>query len=174
MSLARLVSGAARGQQTEGWSRARRRAAAGHVVRAAGDLPACHLQRSGNCGGECPPLSLSLCPRCLRSSLYLCPRFCCCPWCPSSVLSASPCCCCCRLFLFCNTSKIFQGFNQRSVNRKLTQICFYFCFISNLFESSLFEITGHRNNYRFIFCLPFFMLLSHLCKSQCTFAVTFT
>lgn len=131
MSRARLVSGAALGQQTEGWSRARRWAAAGHVVRAAGDLPACHLQRSGNCGGECPPRSLSLCPRCLRSSLYLCPRFCCCPWCPSSVLSASLCCCCCcRLFLFCNTSKIFQGFNQRSVNRKLTQICFYFCFIS--------------------------------------------
>lgn len=61
MSRARLVSRAARGQQTEGWSRARRRAAAGHVVRAAGDLPACHLQRSGNCGGECPPRSLSLC-----------------------------------------------------------------------------------------------------------------
>lgn len=61
MSRARLVSGAARGQQTEGWSRARRWAAAGHVVRAAGDLPACHLQRSGNCGGECPPLALSLC-----------------------------------------------------------------------------------------------------------------
>lgn len=73
MSRARLVSGAARGQQTEGWSRARRWAAAGHVVRAAGDLPACHLQRSGNCGGECPPLSLSVSPLSAELSLPLSP-----------------------------------------------------------------------------------------------------
>lgn len=71
MSRARLVSGAARGQQTEGWSRARRWAAAGHVVRAAGDLPACHLQRSGNCGGECPPRSLSLSVSPLSAELSL-------------------------------------------------------------------------------------------------------
>lgn len=74
MSRARLVSGAARGQQTEGWSRARRWAAAGHVVRAAGDLPACHLQRSGNCGGESPPsLSLSVSPLSAELSLPLSP-----------------------------------------------------------------------------------------------------
>lgn len=55
-------------------------------------------------------------------------------------------------------------------------------FQSNLIESSLFE-TCHRNNYRFIFCLKKSisclpkkvssnikkMLLSHLCRSQCTF-----
>lgn len=72
MSRARLVSGAARGQQTEGWSRARRWAAAGHVVRAAGDLPACHLQRSGNCGGE-SSLSLSVSPLSAELSLPLSP-----------------------------------------------------------------------------------------------------
>lgn len=52
VSRARVGSGAAGARWAEGWSRARQRPASGHVVRAAGDLSACHLQRSGSCGGE--------------------------------------------------------------------------------------------------------------------------
>lgn len=71
MSRARLVTGAARGQQAEGWSRAQRRAASGHVVRAAGDLPACHLQRSGDCDGESLSLVAAVCGALSAFSLLL-------------------------------------------------------------------------------------------------------